>query len=205
MTARHFAWPVVGFLLLIGSISTSPAQDIFASYEQDRQISGGGQYAVGGHVCSPCGGSSCGSTHVAFDGLSECLIETEPNGSAPFVLEHVWVFQNVPAGSLCLTFNGTTTDENFTFLYRLFNVGQEGDAFPYSPVGNNTSSPLIDLDSSGETKTCALTTTSAAKDVHVVLMDLARGPCPGAQCDQFATQVNLDLLKITVGSCSHCP
>jgi hypothetical protein len=196
MRAHDTAWIVAVLITaLSGAASSVSAQDHFASYEQDRQIASGSSYQVAGRICPPpCGISSSADTS-AQDGVSECLVETKANASSPYQLGHVWVFPNI-TGDLCLTFSGSVTDsEGFQFQYRLFNVGEEGEAFDYTPIQGAV---LGAASGSLPPQTCPIVTVGTPMDLHILITDTS------GSGDTTRSRVLIDLLKIIVGGCLQC-
>jgi len=178
-TSRQIRSIGVTILGVILSVSAVAAATYHAAWEQDRQMNAAcAGYAVGGYR------TTCGT--------STCLTETTPNASGPPRLEHVWVFLNIPAGQYCLNVSGSVDliggnndPEQFQFLWNTFTPGDQTEAFAYIAIDNS----LNDLASTPFS--CGVTTTSATKDIHVIVSD------HGLTNDTTTSHITIDSISLS--------
>ncbi len=115
----------------------------------------------------------------------------EPNLS-PYVLEHYWVFPNLPPGPKYLVVEGHASPNanetgNFNFSYNLTGPSSLNSAIPGATIAYT---PDIDARTSAY-----ITNNPSTASYYILLIDSFRTQ-PGTQGDQQADQVHIDYLAI---------
>lgn len=189
---------------LVLSVPCLQAAIYAPNWEQDRQVDTG---CYGSRVM----GFRYSGTYLDLGpgAGEECLKETMTDPSYEFRLEHVWVFQNVPAGQLCVSYNANSIspsdEEPYYMMWRAFAPGDESEAFAYSEVAVG-SEYFLSASVPGSTVTCGITTTTQSWDIHVIVSDDPLFSTEGNQ-DLVRSTVCIDYLKVitcqlSAGSCT---
>jgi hypothetical protein len=136
-----------------------------------------------------CDGSSSDTT--ALDTVEECLQEASSSGT--YKLQRRWLFEDVAAGTLTLTYNGWTgcnSNDNFQFSWT-------GGAGPTSGTTITIPGALIDA-CEAATGEASMGTFEANGDLGLAITDTH--PTSDSQQDQ----VHIDWLKITTTPTDFC-